>query len=327
MNTHNLFISFNKKIKLTDSKKKKLESNRDALRQKIRDYFEEKDWSDPKFHSQGSYPLDTNLNPIKGEDVNGDPTEEYDLDDGVYFICKEADRKNPETYHDRIKAAVEGHTDQPVIDKSTCVRVTYADGHHIDLPSYWMENDDDTPQLAHKSQGYTDSDPREFKNWVDQKISDSSEVGQLRRIIRYLKAWKDHRETQNSSLKLPSGFILTILACNNYVSNSNDDAALRETVRAIKEELDRFFCCYRPTTPCHEDLLSGYKADNVKDEFTKLLNQADLAKNEDCEYEASLMWRKSLGDRFPLGLKKEEETKSANHSNKAVAASNPWRSQ
>ncbi len=325
MNTHKLFSNFNSKIRLADSKKNKLKSNRKTLRDKISSHFKEKDWGTPKFYSQGSFPLNTNLNPIKKTTEDGDVKEEYDLDDGVYFICPESDRKEPATYHDRIKKAVDGHAES-VTDKATCVRVVYVDGHHIDLPSYWLEKDGNTPQLTHKSKGFVESDPEAFKDWVDGKISQTDNVGQLRHIIRYLKAWKNYRENQNSSLKLPSGFILTILACNHFSENSRDDLSLKTTVEAIKAELDLSFICYRPTVPTDEELLSDYLKDSVIKELIRLIDYAQKAVDADCEKEASEQWRKVFGDRFPLG--KEKDSSTNNQKTKIeparIKVSAPW---
>ena len=304
MNTHKLLSDFDSAIRLNDSKKSKLKSNQSALRNKIKKHFKDNDWGTPKFHTQGSFLLNTNLNPIKKTTGDGEVKEEYDLDDGVYFICSEADRKEPATYHDRIMKAVKGHGVSEV-DKATCVRVIYTDGHHIDLPSYWLAIVGDAPQLTHKSNGYTDSDPKEFKSWVDKKISNVNSNGQLRRVIRYLKAWKDYREDSNSSLRMPSGFILTILACNNFVASDQDDASLRKTLIAIKSKLDFKFECYRPTTPTNEELLGKYSKDSLLDELDKIIINANKVDDSDCEYESSEHWRKSFGHRFPLGKKKE----------------------
>ena len=294
MNTHKLFSEFDSKIKLNESSVEKLKQNRKALRDKIKSHFEDKGWPKPNFYSQGSFPLKTNVNPITGSD--------YDLDDGVYFICSNYDKKEVSTYHSRLKSAVDGHAKE-VKDKNTCVRVIYADGHHIDLPCYWIDKDQNepTPQLAHKSEGFVESDPKAFKVWVDGKISDSDSGGQLRRIVRYLKAWKDFREDSNSSLKLPSGFILTILACKNYIKDDKDDIAFQRTIKSIKSRLDYSFTCYRPTVPANEDLLSKYSETTVLNELSKLVDGADVAVDSACEKEASEHWRKVFGSRFPLG--------------------------
>ena len=308
MNTHKLFQKFNGVIRLTNSKREKLKISRSALRDKISKFFEEKRWIKPEFHPQGSFPLETNLNPIRVEE-DGVIKEKYDMDDGVYFISPESDRKTPETYHYRIKKAVEGHASD-VIDKNTCVRVVYADGHHFDLPAYWLEDEDSTPQLAHKSEGFIDSDPVEFMDWVKEKISETTFTGQLRRIIRYLKAWKDYRENKNSNLKLPAGFILAILACNHYKESDRDDLALCDTIKSIENELDWNFVCYRPTTPEGEELLGKYNAEKVLHELKVFVENAQKAIDSDCEEESSEYWRKVVGDRFPVGDKGKKSFKT-----------------
>lgn len=324
MDTHELFSDFNKTIKLNDSKITKLKSNRKALRDKIRAHFKTNDWETPKFYSQGSFPLNTNLNPIKKTTSDSDVKEEYDLDDGVYFICPESERKEPATYHDRLKKAVDGHADS-VVDKTTCVRVIYTDGHHIDLPSYWLDENGNTPQLTHKSKGYIDSDPKDFKDWVDGKISNANSYGQLRRIIRYFKAWKDYRENKNISLKLPSGFILTILACQNFSKNDRDDLAFKNTAVSIETALKASFTCYRPTVPTNEELLQDYSKDTVLKEFGDLISNAQAALDSDDEKEASEFWRKVFGERFPLGKEKDERSsKSSNTQPTRTKVSAPW---
>jgi len=327
MDASRLFSEFDSAIRLSESKIQKLEKARDALREKIRKYFEEHEWETPKFHSQGSFPLRTNLNPIKKKTEDGDIKEEYDLDDGVYIICSEKERKQPATYHDRIYNAVDGHA-KSVMDKATCVRVVYADGHHIDLPCYWLAKNGDTPQLAHKSKGYIESDPRAFKKWVDSKISDVNSGGQLRRTIRYLKAWKDFRETQNVSLRLPSGFILTILACQNFAKDSREDLAFKNTVQQILDSLDYNFSCYRPTVPTDEDLLEVYSKEVVLGEFAKMLDRAEKALEADSEISASEYWRKIFGDRFPLGKDGTPLRATSEGGNTVrIGVTKPWQSR
>ena len=291
MNKPKSFEKFNSTIKLNDSKINELKKNRIALRNKITSYFKANRWEIPKFYSQGSFPLNTNLNPIEEG--------AYDLDDGLYFICPESSREEPTMYHNRIRTAVEDHASK-IEDKSTCVRVFYADGHHIDLPSYWIEKNGNTPQLAHASKGYIESDPKAFNEWVKRKFSESDSNGQLRRMIRYLKAWKDHQENENGSLKLPSGFILTILACRCYSKHDRDDWALKGTVESIDKTLRSDFICHRPTAPTDENLLAVYSRDSILKEFQDFVDNAQKAYDANSEQEASKVWRKVFGDRFPL---------------------------
>ena len=315
------FEEFNGKIRLTRSKRDKLKENRKILRDKVKEHFEKRGWDAPVFRSQGSFPLRTNLNPIKKTAADGSVKEKYDLDDGVYFICPISERENADTYHGRVRAAVDGHTSE-VKDKNTCVRVVYKDGHHIDLPAYWAESEDSIPQLAHKSKGFVDSDPKAFGKWVDKNIHNAGHNGQLRRIIRYLKAWKDSREDNNASIKLPSGFILTILACENYAGDESDAIALRDTVENINNDLSSSFSCYSPTASEGEDLLAKYDQGTCLSELEKFLKNAADAVNTGSGKQPSDCWTKIFGGRFPSGG--GSRTKQATVSPIAIKSSPLW---
>ncbi len=313
---HKEYISFHSEIKLSSSKEKGLLASRDAIRARIKEWFKEKKPKElnPKFNHQGSIVMKTAINPITEKDSNGKNIYKYDLDDGVYFIDEtgENNRPNLDTLHGWIVKAVDTHTGETTKDKTTCVRVMFADGHHIDLPMYYKQSNDDLndPELAHKSKGWITSDPRAFYKWFNEKEKDQP---QLRKIVRYLKAWKNYRETEVSSLKLPSGFALTILATNNFVECDNDDESFRKTVAAIKNSLDISYVCYRPTTPVGEDIFSD-DSDTFKSAFlTNLESLSNACKNADNENnfkKASEYLRKQLGERFPQGKDEEKSTKS-----------------
>ena len=156
-NNHEQFVAFHDAIMANDSRIEKLKGNRKALRDRIRNYFKNnlEDEIQPKFYSQGSFAVGTILNPI----VDDDGLAAYDLDDGVYFIGDSEDEKHEiQWYHDKVYAAVDGHTDQAPNDKNACVRVNYADGHHIDLPIYFKVDGDEHPQLAHKKKPWAKQD-------------------------------------------------------------------------------------------------------------------------------------------------------------------------
>lgn len=293
------FKDFNRIVRLDQVKRDKLKTHRKSLRKRIRVYFDDRGWQKPGFASQGSFPLGTNVNPIRVKDGDGNWIEEYDLDDGVYFICPEEDREYAKTYHDRILEAVNGHTKEAQ-RKSSCVRVIYSDGHHVDLPIYWMAQDGDTPKIGRSNQGYTDSDPKEFKEWVEARIAATKITGQLRRVIRYLKSWKNFQEVQDANLRLPPGVTLTILACNNLVEADDDDESFRETLRAIWESLSDNFACHRPTAPTDEDLLEAFAKQRVLKAFEKAVGNADKADEAETKSAACEAWREVFGERFPM---------------------------
>ncbi|PKR80715.1 hypothetical protein CW751_08060 [Brumimicrobium salinarum] len=313
---HKEFIGFNKEIKLDPKKKEGLLTSRKDLRKKIKKWFSENKSNElqPKFASQGSIEMDTAINPIPVYDEELDRRLfKYDLDDGIYFIEKEDEdnRKPIQTWHNWVFDSVDNHTKQDTIRKQTCIRVVFADGHHIDLPIYYKK--DDIIELAHRTKDWTVSDAKAFFEWFNELKSP-----QLVRIVRYLKAWKDYRELKNSSLKLPSGFELTILAVNNYTEDDNDDFSFRETVRKIDKELNKVngFKCIRPTTPKDEDVFADY-SETRKNDFLKslgnLLRDLDKAEAETNFKKASeVLIKNQFGDRFPLGEDKDQDVKSEN---------------
>lgn len=309
---HKEFIGFNKQIRLIDSRKDSLKKSRRDIKKKIRKWFRDNkpDELQPKFHGQGSFEMNTGVNPIIEYDNDGNTLLKYDLDFGVYFNEKadEDNKRSIDTWHNWIYQAVEDHTNQKPIKKTTCIRVVYSDGHHLDLPIYYKL--DDVIELAHKSKSWIESDPKAFYEWFNNLKN-----AQLEHIVRYLKAWKNYRENKNSNLKLPSGFELTILAANNYIKADNDDKAFRETICKIDAELNKNdgFKCMRPTAPV-EDVFADY-SDSRKTNFlttlSSLLTDLDKAKNEKNFKKASEILRKNqFGDRFPLGEDAIEEDKS-----------------
>ena len=172
---------------------------------------------------------------------------------------------------------------------------------------------DDVIELAHKAKGWLTSDPKEFYEWFNNEKKNKS---RLEAVVRCFKAWKNYRENNNSSLKLPSGFEFTILATNNYVDADNLDEAFRKTVTAINDELNQTngFKCLRPTTPEDENTFEDYsetRKTNFLNALQNLVNDCDSANEEKNFKKASEILRNNqFGSRFPLGDDKDEESKN-----------------
>lgn len=283
------FKTFDKNITLSESKRTELTTSRKAIRDTIRGSFSDKGWSSVKFHMQGSIAMNTAVNPINGDD--------YDLDDGVYLSdfedAEEDTWPSYQTAHRWVRNAVEDETSSDPIDKNTCVRIPYKHGYHIDMPIYIMSNG--VAYLAHKRDGWIKSDAKEFRDWFSGECKTTD--NQLRRIVRYLKRWKDYKEV---NLK---GIELTILAVNNFEeSPGRDDDALRYTVSNIIDTLDVSFSCIKPVEP-KDDLLEGSsqtRIDSVMSSLRKLLEALESAKEIESDKEASEILIKVLGNSFPL---------------------------
>lgn len=331
-NCNGLFGQFNKEIKLDSDRRVVLREKRNDLRKRVQNGFDvvknlEKLNHELEFQSQGSYVMDTIINPCDEED-------QYDLDDGIYFIGNllRPNRPQPQTFHNWIIKSIEsGESDNEITeikDKNTCVRVIYKGrngdlNYHIDLPIYYASNVE-TPDLADKKEWWHLSNPVEFIIWFENKVNSgfkkeyilesklySDEYDkwlndvrkkdhQLRRVVRYMKAWGDFKKGD-----MPPGIVMTILAGLNYNENERDDVCLKNTLENIRDYLiGNGFKCIRPTTPSGEDLFKDYSETkkeyfkNALNSFIQSANDALCSKNQK---EASDKWKIHLGDRFPEG--------------------------
>lgn len=318
-NCHDLFTDFHGKIYLTSDEKESLRKSRNAIRNRIKKHFKDVlKLAEPKFYGQGSYMMNTTIVPIDGE---------FDIDDGVYLQHlkdkEEKDWSTPTTVHNWVVDAVDGHTSTPPVDKNTCVRVIYKTNYHVDLPIYVMKGDH--PKLAHKSKGWIDSDPKELTKWFNGEAAEKGE--QLKRIVRYFKAWKDFKEGET---KLPSGMILTILVANHFVSDhkDKDDKALVETARAIKKALDSSFSLKRPVFPS-EELINDWsetKKTNFLSKLESLIKKGDQALADSDKSSASKKWIDVFGERFPEYMAPDSEASAAFRSSAPAILGNHGRS-
>ena len=156
--------------------------------------------------------------------------------------------------------------------KDSCVRVELHKKSHIDLPLYaildeqfslLVENvsilkssverqalkesqvldesvysrfDTENIQLAHRTEGWILSDPRLIENWFGDAIKSHGQ--QLRRVCRYLKAWRDFHWKESKKSKLSS---LALMKCTidafdsikGTVDDKRDDIATLEVARKL----------------------------------------------------------------------------------------------
>lgn len=344
-NCNELFTHFNELIKLSDKDRETLKIARNSLRERISKGYlklpeEDRKTHTIEFQSQGSFIMDTIIKPDK---------DDFDLDDGVYFQGGLPEQKRAETqaFHDLIiKAIDKGNDIEEITDKPTCVRVKYYKkngedlGFHIDIPSYYAENLE-TPELADTKNGWVVSNPVEFIAWFEEKaksgfnkafiyeslkyaepyekwLSDVRKKDtQLRKIVRYLKAWADNKKAE-----MPPGIVMTVLAAENFCENERDDIALRDTLISMKGWLERNdYKCPRPTTPIGDDLLAKFSEKEIQffktalNSFVVSANQAIESKNQK---EACLKWQNHLGFRFPCSMAKDEIEGAKQHTHKPI---------
>ncbi len=213
VNVQTEFIEFDNKIKLSFNDNKELREKRDILLKKLREKISDDAASFTSFN-QGSYAMHTGIKPDDGD---------YDIDVGLRFDLKRSDYPDPVSVKQWVYDALEGHTKKVEIRRS-CVTVTYQedgeDAYHVDFACYADENDalyiaKGKKNSAEENRFWEKSDPLGLIDKMQDRFSDEDERAQFRRIIRYMKKWKNkHFDTAGNSA--PTGIALTALAYDKF---------------------------------------------------------------------------------------------------------------
>lgn len=315
MNTDSQFKKFYDDIQLSPSEMTRLKGARDALRAKARKYFCEKlNKPQPKFYQQGSFALRTIIKPIDGE---------VDIDDGLYLQDLPVNRVDwPKTEYVRknVIDAVDNHTEKGVEDKPSCIRVIYANDYHVDIPVYGICNG--RIYLARKgSDQWVESDPKKVVDWFRGKLNEHGE--QFRRVISYMKAWKDFK-----GLDFPS-IIITFLVGISFVKYDRDDSCLLDSVSSIIFHLENYSQINNPADEgSGENLLQRWTLEEKQKlighlkEMRKMLTEAIGSLSVD---EAAKLLLSLFGDRFPMRISGSTESRTDRTKTITEAPSRPWR--
>lgn len=281
-NLHNIFINYDRSISLTVSRQKRLTSAKISVQNAIKSHFR----NDtrivvPSFYIQGSYKMKTMI-------VKKDNT--YDVDLGVYFFNK----PNMEaiSLQKNVFNAVRHKTNSGATHKEKCIRVNYQGEFNIDLPVYYLDKNSNTSYLATKY-GWEISDPKDLVEWY---FDNGGESPQLRRIIKYLKAWADNHKN-----KFPSGIALSVWATNKYSPHKRDDIALYNTLLGIKRYIFwNGVYCENPAPP-KDDLVSrltSTQQSRFKSELKVLIDDLDNAIEAESLKQAVRSLRIHFGKRY-----------------------------
>lgn len=239
---HKHLLAFNEKIKLSDSQVKQLKAQNEKIRlviyelliaEKIRGMILLKTFE------QGSQYMDTAIKPYK---VSGD----YDVDMGLLFRLE-----NPNTSPAEIKKTLRNLLEKgrrKIVYKKPCMRIEYTN-YHIDLAIYSESIDGtDTYRLARgyekckkEEHKWEKAQPSHLQQWFDNSFSEAKDKEQIKRIIRYLKRWKDVNFKEDKGK--PTGIALTVCVCkwfNTYQGQQNDLNSLIELINIMQNELFPF---------------------------------------------------------------------------------------
>lgn len=294
----NIELSEQKKEVLAEAKTHIRRTLREALPVLLQQQYQIPEKVSPRFFTQGSWAYKTLNAPATT------PPQQADLDDGCYLPMSFVAEASPRPRHasQAFFEAVEvilgllSKTKGWRLDtsKPTCVRIEVSAEGHIDVPLYAIPDSQfitlekaasqrgyaglfeaagaintetwtrvDTVLLAHRQDGWMKSDPRAVKDWFLQQTALPGGE-QLRRVVRYLKAWRDNCWTNGG----PSSLLLMAAAAEVFQTQERrDDIALLNVVTRLPERLKNGVC--NPADP-EESLTERLGAKGVED-LKKLL--------------------------------------------------------
>jgi hypothetical protein len=212
------FEDFHNKIKLSDENeilREKREIVLNKLRIRLKKIFEERGETPPRFvhFNKGSYAMGLGTVPINCD---------YDIDVGLLFdICKDS-YPDPVVVKEWVYDALVGHTDE-VTMMQPCIRVQYHLGeeptYHLDLAVYAHAGDMNGQIYLARGKQYSspdrriwaEDDPKGLITTINNRFGDEDDREQFRRVIRYLKRWKDFKFPSDGNAA-PIGIGITVAA-------------------------------------------------------------------------------------------------------------------
>jgi hypothetical protein len=257
---------------------------------------------------QGSYKYATLIKPVHS-------TEEYDVDVGVYFEWDQDQdaEPTPKQLRDWVQAELleyerscEELKEVVVPPKERCSRASYIRQFHIDTPVYHLNMDADARRLACLSDKWENSDPKKLYKWFKGAAS-GEDRDQLRRLVRYLKAWAAV-SFDDSPDSRPSSVFLTVIVTEAYqelwasrILGLADDDAL---IAVIKKMHARLFDDRKVANPVdtREDLnrVSPDAWDGFLPRLAALQDVAERAEEAGDEPSAALIWSEAFSFLMPL---------------------------
>lgn len=219
------FNKFHDLIKIDFDGNKPLREKRDIILTALRNGLKKKyPTNTPTFDTfnQGSYDIGTGVEPLDNDD--------YDIDVGVVFNVAK-DNLNALGIKQIVFNILNETYLRKVSIKRPCVRVQYhkagEKAYHIDLAIYargkgiFGDLTNDLFIAKGKANSipseifWETSEPHRLKDLIKSKFSDEQDSEQFRRVIRYLKRWKDYN-TYLVGNGRPTGIALTACCYNHF---------------------------------------------------------------------------------------------------------------
>ena len=279
-------------VVLPQAEQTNLHSKKDLNIQRLKDGLQEYNEENKTSYSivetcvQGSVAMST---VVQNED--GD----YDIDVAVVFDKSALGDKGAQSTRNLVANALKRKTKQfnaePEV-KTSCVRIKYADGYHIDLAVYRRSYDlwNDCWVYEHAGSYWTKRDLRGLNEWF--KTQNDNSEGKLRKVVRLSKMFCKSRKSWKN---MPSGLLQTVL-CDEKLQESYKriDELFYYTMKEIVNRLETNTSVSAPVddgrdlTPRN---LDTQRMTNWKNRLKSKLEDLDILFKDDCsKADALLAW-------------------------------------
>ena len=279
-------------VVLPQAEQTNLHSKKDLNIQRLKDGLQEYNEENKTSYSivetcvQGSVAMST---VVQNED--GD----YDIDVTVVFDKSALGDKGAQSTRNLVANALKRKTKQfnaePEV-KTSCVRIKYADGYHIDFAVYRRYYDlwNDCWVYEHAGSYWTKRDLRGLNEWF--KTQNDNSEGKLRKVVRLSKMFCKSRKSWKN---MPSGLLQTVL-CDEKLQESYKriDELFYYTMKEIVNRLETNTSVSAPVddgrdlTPRN---LDTQRMTNWKNRLKSKLEDLDILFKDDCsKADALLAW-------------------------------------
>ena len=217
---------------------------------------------------------------------------DYDIDVAVVFDKSALGDKGAQATRNMVADALRRKTKQfnaePEV-KTSCVRVRYADGYHIDFAIYRREWNPWTKSYTYEHAGsdWTERELRGLTEWFKTQNDLSDE--KLRKVVRLSKMFCNSR---NEWKNMPSGLLQTVLCDEKLQSSySRIDELFYYTMKEIVDRLESDTTVTAPVdngrdlTPRKSDI---QKMTNWKNRLKSKLEDLDVLFKDDCSKDDAL---------------------------------------
>lgn len=280
---------YNDCVVLSQTEQTNLYSKKDLNIQRLKDGLKEYNKENNTSYSivetcvQGSVAMST---VVQNED--GD----YDIDVAVVFDKSTLGDKGAQATRNLVANALQRKTKQfnskPEI-KTSCVRIKYSDGYHIDFAIYRRHYDSENNRWIYEHAGttWTEREIKGLTTWFTEQNAASN--GKLRKVVRLSKMFCKSRDTWKN---MPSGLLQTVL-CDEKLQDSYDriDEMFYYTMKEIVVRLETDVSVDAPVdngrdlTPRQIDT---QRMTNWKNRLKSKLEDLNVLFKDDCTREDAL---------------------------------------